>query len=275
LVVVLSMTLFCHVAAAEDAHDRAARTFDEAERAFSAGAYARAGALFEEAYAIAPHPSALINAAKARVRASEPARAANLFARVLATRAAAKDREEARAALDELQPVLGRISVRADGPAVDGVSVERGAVYYVDPGEHEVTGRVRGELASRTVFVPRGQLVDVTLVAVAVPLRPDADRRPSHEGGGLPPVVTYVLGGATIVAAAITTWSGVEVLTQKDRFDRTGADEDLDEGFARQKRTNVLLGVTVGLGVITGVVALFTQWRAPSSSARLDGALHF
>lgn len=273
-VVVLAITLLSRLAAADDAHDRAARAFDEGERAFAAGAYSRAAALFEEAYAVAPHPSALINAAKARVRAGDKAKAANHFARVLATGSAAKDREEARTALDELQPALGRIAVRAEEPAVDGVSVERGAVLYVDPGEHTVTGHVRGQPAERAVRVARGQLVDVTLVSVPVPSRPELARGGAGDGG-LPPVVTYVLAGATIVAAGGTTWSGIDVLSQKDRFDRTGADEDLDEGLSRQRRTNILLGVTVGLGVITGVAALFTHWRSPSSSERLDGALHF
>jgi hypothetical protein len=124
--------------------------------------------------------------------------------------------------------------------------------------------------------VARGQLVDVSLVAVPVTPPPDRARDAGEaRGGGLPPVVTYVLCGATIVAAGITTWSGIDVLSQKEQFDRTGADADLDDGLSRQRRTNIVLGVTVGLAVITGVTALFTQWRSPSSSALLGGPLRF
>ena len=62
---------------------KAATKFKEGERAFKRHEYATAAAAFEEAYAIAPHPAALFNAATAHQKAGKLTRAANLCARYL------------------------------------------------------------------------------------------------------------------------------------------------------------------------------------------------
>src|SRR5262249_13544235 len=91
--------------ATPSAEDRkAARDrFAEGERAFKAGDFARAGEAFDDAYRLAPHPSAAWNAARAWQKAGEKARAANLYARYLREAPANDpDRSQSAAALVEL-----------------------------------------------------------------------------------------------------------------------------------------------------------------------------
>lgn len=265
--VVLCLVSLPVVAGAEDRQERAASLFDEAGREFARGSYRRAAELFEEAYSIAPHPATLANAAEARVKAGDTRRGAQLYLRLADD---PKEREGARAALAALEPMLGRVLVtplEATDAVVDDVPVEAGTTIWVEPGAHVVRGRVKGRLARSEIHVAAGQLARVTLYGAVEDQGPSSMRV-------LPKVVTYVLGGATIVSAGFTTWSGLDVLGQKRAFDASYSDRGLDDGLASQTRTNTLLGVTIGLAVLTGVAALFTSWSPLQASSRMDEVDH-
>lgn len=277
IAVILAVTLVGAPALADEA--QAAKTFAEGERAFSAGAYRRAAVLFEEAYGAAAHPATLFNAAKARAQAGDHALAANHYARLDSDASPPADRADARSALAALQPKVGYLQVRGDfdSSAVDGVPLGPSGRIYVEPGEHLITGQRRDTKLKKTARVAAGQSVTVDLIAeVATKEAPPSPPRSS----GLPRVVTYILGGATIVSGGVTTWSGLDTLAKKDEFDpvyangrATDANARLDDGLAAQTRTNVLLGVTVGLAVLTGVAVLLTDWRR-SSAASFRAARH-
>lgn len=257
-VATLLFGLLAGTPALADEHDRAARSFEDGERAFAAGDYSRAAQSFEEAYAVLPHASALFNAAKARVRGGDLARAASLYAKLERESTSARDREDARVQREALLPKLGRVEiVHADGPAtVDGVIVSESPAY-VTPGEHVISGRGQ----RKVVRVAGGDRIEVDLAREAPSLsRPPATGvEPTRQG--LSPVLVFVAGGAALLAGGITTWSALDTVAQKDRFDRTGLDADLDEGLAKQTRTNVLLGVTVGLAAVTGLLVLLVDWQ--------------
>ncbi len=82
-------------------------------------------------------------------------------------------------------------------------------------------------------------------------------------------MIFLVGAGLTAVAGGITIWSGLDTQNNpgKDtvREACVGQGEDCPEyqdGLKRQRRTNVLLGVTGGLAVVTGVIGVFfTDWR--------------
>ncbi|WP_437569961.1 hypothetical protein [Sorangium sp. So ce542] len=269
----------------------AARAFEEGERAFRAGDFARAAAAFEAAYRAAPHASPLWNAARSWHRAGEAVRAANLYARYLREAPPdAPDRDAAGAALGQLAPRLGRIDVYAPGAhgvRVDDAPVE-GASVYVNPGSHVVAGEVDAQILRRTEVIGAGEVRSVALVAAAPRELPPAPRPPPPAAGApavpratprpspeppparrpLPPAGVIVGAAVTAIGAGLTVASGLDTLAARDAFDAAPTEENLAAGRGKQRRTNVLLGATIGLGALTGAAAVWlVDWGTPPAAA--------
>jgi len=258
---------------------RAARVFADGERAFSAGDYARAAELFEEAYALRPHPASLANAAKARRTMGDLATAANHYQRLAVEASSAADVSEAKAALASLSPMLGRITVKArDKSGASSVSIDGkmsdAESTFVAPGTHTV--EVAG--AKRVVRVAEGETVVVAFddPPSALPAREPPRVTPTtaapvepspRKEGPISPLVTMIAAGLTLASAGVATWSGIDTLNERDAWDARPSNETLDAGLDKQRRTNILIGVTIGLGAITGVLAIFTSWRGRGSAS--------
>jgi hypothetical protein len=285
-------------APATNAEDRAAaaKEFAEGQRAFAAGDYRFAAEQFEAAYKHKPHYSAIWNAARARQRAGDMARAANLYARYLREAPpSTRDRNTAQTALRQLAPKLGQLELNAAG--LEEVKVDRepvadlGSTFYVNPGAHVVEGKSPGsdmksdKAITQSVVVDAGQIVSVALVpASEAPLpvaptpapapapapAPSAVKPPEEKDerrGGWPPLVVYVGAGLTAVAAGFTVISGLDVNSQKGAFDKDPSQANLDAGKSKELRTNILLGVTAALGVFTGISAIWlVDWRGADRS---------
>jgi hypothetical protein len=105
--------------------------------------------------------------------------------------------------------------------------------------------------------------------------KPGPTDRGTESHAGLPPVVFFVGAGLTAVAGGVTIWSGIDTKnnpgadTVRDKCAGQGTScPEYQDGLSRQKRTNVLLGVTAGLAVTTGVIgAWFTDWSGPKKEA--------
>lgn len=62
-------------------------------------------------------------------------------------------------------------------------------------------------------------------------------------------------------------WSGLDTVEQKKVYEADKTQANLDEGKAKQSRTNVLLITTGGLAVATAVMAVwFVDWKHGSST---------
>jgi hypothetical protein len=71
------------------------------------------------------------------------------------------------------------------------------------------------------------------------------------------------------VLGGITVWSGIDTLNQKDAFDQAPTQDNLDVGRQKQTRTNILIGATIGAGVLTGVVAVFfVDWKGSAATKK-------
>ncbi len=258
----------------EDVQRRAATEFAEGQRAFTAGDYRHAAESFEAAYRDKPHYSPLWNAARSWERAGEAPRAANLYARYLREAPAnAPDRDGATAALFALTPRLARLELHpAEGVTVlvDGAPAED-ATMYVNPGDHVIEGKKGDRSSRKTQTVESTDVVSVAVdveapkaVAPATPAPATSaahERAPTEEHHGLTPVVAIVGGVLTLGAAGFTVWSGVDTLHQKDSFDQSRTQANLDDGHAKQTRTNIGIVVTSVLGAATAVTAIFfTDW---------------
>src|SRR5262249_49859911 len=104
----------------------------------------------------------------------------------------------------------------------------------------------------------------MSVVLVAQPETPVVvvEPPPKPEGShGWSPVVFIVGASLTAVAGAFLIGSGVDTLAQRSTFDANPTQANLDAGKSDQARTNVLVGVTLGLAVLTGISAFFVDWK--------------
>ncbi|MBI5535758.1 MAG: hypothetical protein HY898_23705 [Deltaproteobacteria bacterium] len=256
----------------------AAKEFKAGVAAFKKKQFIEAAEHFEKAYALAPHPSALWNAADAREKAGELAPAANMYARYLETSSEGdKDRYEAKQRINNLTLVLGRIELF--GPDATDIKVDRVTkvegtnVVYVDPGDHVVTAKCESKFLSKNVNVAAGAKVIVRLVPQSEAPPPAAsqgsaapgdDKPPAAKKKGIGPGIVYVGAGLTAVLGGISIWSGLDTRSKRSEFDTTPTGQVYDEGVAAQQRTNILLGATAVVGVATVLVGVFAvRWRDP------------
>ncbi|MGH7298774.1 MAG: tetratricopeptide repeat protein [Polyangiaceae bacterium] len=249
---------------------QAAHDFAEGDHAFKEGDFRQAAESYERAYHRVPHHSALWNAARAWHRAGELARAANLYARYLREAPpTARDRNSAQRAVNDLSNRLARLEIHATDVGkltIDGEPLEAASVY-VTPGAHVVEGRTRDDKPVREAqTVEPGDVISIVLVppSPAPPKAiPPALPRAEVATHGWSPVTVYFGGALTLALAGITVWSGLDTLQQKDAFDRSPTQNNLDVGHQKQTRTNVLVGATAGVAALTAAVAfVLVDWHA-------------
>jgi hypothetical protein len=283
-------------ATAED-RKQAAKDFAEGDRAFKDGDFRHAAESYEHAYHRVPHYSALWNAARSWDHANEPARAANLYSRYLREAPPrARDRNSAQRLLRALSNRLARLEihatdvtdVRVDDSPVDAPSV------YVTPGAHVVEGKTSdGRAVRQSSDVQAGDVMSIALVppapgsstasaspsaapsgaaapasaaapSGAAPTTTDdaKEEQPKSSSRTWSPVFVYFGGAVTLALGGITIWSGLDTLQQKDAFDKNPTQANLDSGRTKELRTNVLIGATAAVGVVTAVTALFLiDWK--------------
>jgi len=251
---------------------RAARAFTEGQQAYEAGDYRRAAGLFETAYAAKPHHSALWNAARSWQKAGEDLTAVNLLERYLHDAPTdAPNRAEANAALAAITKRVGRIQIQilsvTDAKLDNGATSE--GLAYVAPGEHVLTATDgTNPPVRKVVAVKAGEIVSVTLEPTPPPPPPP------------PPVVIqaapkrgvspwFVIGGGALTAAAggLTVIFGLDTVEKRNGFLANKTQGNLDLGYDAQLRTNVALGATIGLALITTAIAIFlVDWSGSPKS---------
>ncbi len=260
---------------------QAAEQFEEGKRAFDRGDFARAANAFEVAYRLAPHVDALWNAARAHQRAGELPYAATLYARYLREAPTeARDRDVATVQLASLAARLGCIEVH--GSDIEQLAVDEHPseerIIYVAPGAHVARAVVAGALVQHTLDLAAGDVVALVFEAPAPASDPEPTSRPqpsrpAPEARPLPPSSRVggspwlVAGGGTLtgVAAAATIASGLATLSAHDAFNIHPTASNLERGQSLQARTNVLLGLSIGLGVMTTVTAIWlVDWHGGS-----------
>ena len=285
----------------------AADEFDEGTRLFKRKEYEDAAAHFESADRFAPSPAAVGNAIRARYAAKQYARAATLALQATARYPDDKGvAEVAQKALKGADANLHRIDVACD-PActllVDGkvASADEVASYsmYVDPGKHALVAGWSGDRSKTTqIDASKGGTQKLDLKAPPEPKKaappPSASAAPlasassttpppvEEEAKPIPSWVTLSGVGLTVVLAGVSIWSGLDtkanpgpdaVRAACQRHDPS-CNTLFDEGKSKETRTNVLFGVTAGVGVLTGVAAaFFTDWSGPATKPNETGRI--
>ncbi len=263
--------------------------------------YEEAAIHFENAFHDAPRAEALRNAIRARKDAKQFARAATLAA--LAERLYADDTTTMVVVHDTLSdalPKLERISLDCTpkcGIASDGrvLSLEDVThfVFFLDPGPHDVVVSWEGDrtkeinvdakAAGRLEWKLDAPVVAAPVVPVVVtppPQQPAPEQPVTQHTKPFGPAIFFIGVGLTAVAGGLTIASGIQTVNspgsatvQQECAGQGESCSAYQTGRNEQLRTNVLLGVTIGLGALTIVDGLFfTQWShsKPATKASIS-----
>ena len=274
----------------------AADEYDRGRRAFLADDFDGAAVHFESAFRDAPRAETIRLAIRARRKAKQLARAATLAA--VAQQKYPGDPPTAQLAketLDEAGPALQEYlvdcnadcAIAADGRVVSQSDAQKHRIY-LEPGPHElgvsfklggVAKHIDAKKGGRETLAfeaPPPPKVEPVVVPITAPV--GREKPPPASTKPLPPIVFFIAAGVTVAVGAATVVSGIDAKNNPGvdavRRDCAGKDESCrtyQDGRSAQTRTNVLLGVTIGAAVITGVVGVFfTQWS--SSPVSVGGA---
>jgi hypothetical protein len=289
-------------ARAQEDVQAASAAFAEAQRAQLRGDFPRAAELFEIADQAAASPVALRSAIRNREAAGQEARAATLALRAITRYPDDREtRSFAEQTLERLSSRLVRARVTCDvacALTVDGGTLGSSAAqqteFFVTDGAHSLEARWSGrDPVTRPLSGAAGQTVVVDIQAP--PPRPQAVTPPPSEANaapvlagsqaqpvptdqpgadaksgshGLTPAVFWAGVGLTVVAGGLLTWSGLDTLSARDDYKDAPTRDGYEEGLDLQRRTNILAGVTAGLGVVTIGIGLFaTDWGGSASAS--------
>lgn len=268
----------------------AAEEFDRGRRAFLAKEYEQAAGHFENAYRDAPSKETLRLAIRARRDAKQLARAATLAA--VATAEYASDAPTMSLAKETLGEASKELSeyviecsractITADGRLIS-LSDKTHHRLFLDPGAHDLgVSFQQGGSRSQHIEGKRGQSAALAFEPPPEPpppkppppKPPPPPPEPPPPTKPLGPAVFFVGLGVTTLAGAATIVSGIDTQNNPGpdavRRECAGLGESCalyQEGQASETRTNIVLGVTVGAAVITGIIGVvFTQWSSPPS----------
>jgi hypothetical protein len=307
LALVLSVGATAHAQNAEPTPAQvrtAAEAFDKGREAYKAEEFVDAAEQFEKADTNAPSSAALELAIRSRDKAGQLDRAATLAA--LAMKRHPEDQNLQRVTWDVLNRAskdLFTLKASCDTPCdltVGGKLVYGAAdterILYVQPGK-AVTVRAGwsdNRSQSEQIEAQAGASRDITFVTPASPAGeamakepsdpveappvvagPPADEGAASKSKGWSPTVFYVGAGLTAVLGGVTVWSGIDTVNNpgKDRVKNECGDQGescelYQQGLSKQRRTNILIGVTAGVGVATALIGvLATDWSGGKASS--------
>jgi len=278
------------IAAAEAAYDRGTR-------AYRAREYGDAGRWYERADELLEADAALIQAVRAYRRADDLLRAATI-AEVLVQRGGRRHRRHTRTVLRDAAREGFRLRVECEGCLlrVDDVD-ERRRVLWLSPDEtHRLEARFEYGTRRETVEGGAGERLDLPLEAPSPPPEPEPEPEPATEELAPPrstepaplaasdddppfrfsPAVAWIAVGLTAATVGVTVWSALDTRAAADELESNPSLERFDDGDRLERRTNALLGVTVGVAATTAVILALTRWRSDGSEddARLRFGVH-
>lgn len=259
---------------------KAAQAFDEATTAYLAKDFELAAAWFERAYRTVPTSAALLQAARAHAKAGHWIRAGNL---ALELRDTHPKETNAVNVADQIIARAERENVRVEVDCDSSCTVEldgavvRHTTFFASPDvEHVVKAAFETGETSTYFEAPPGSTKRLSLEAPAPPEPPPVPRW-----------AFFTSLGTTVALGAVTVWSGVDASRGVNEYEaaaRTASSPGingtgsptpaeraqalLDEGQRKERRTNILIGVTAAMGVTTAVLGVFTNWKGESRDAR-------
>jgi hypothetical protein len=267
---------------------KAAEAYDQATSAYLSERYELAAHWFERAYRLAPTSTALLQAVRAHHKAGNSVRAANLSLQ-LRDKFPSDQRANKVASqlIEDLRPLHALIETRCERECtleLDGALLQH-STFFVSPDvEHALKAAFENGETSTYVQAGAGERKVVNVASPAPPAPPP-----------IPRWGFFTSLGATVAMGAVTVWSGIDANNGVSAYESaartasspginsgsspTPADRAqalLDEGRKKERRTNILIGVTAGMAVTTAVLGVFTNWKGESrepSARRIEPAV--
>lgn len=281
--------------------------FNLGRTAFKGEDFSTAAEHFEKADSLAQNPKVLLLAIQSRERAGHAARAATLAALAQERYPEEEMFAGTRQLIVDALERMGKVKVTCARPCalvVDSRLVHGQAsskrFLFLDPGEYSIRAEFDdGHSVRKSVSTAAGasskvhfdqsgatatrgtQVEDDWAGADGLPERQITYDDPAvgtetagQKSAGLPPTVFWIGVGLTAASAGVSMWSGIDAQNSPGREtvqrECQGLGTDCDawkEGKAAELRTNVLWGVTAGVGLTTVLIgAVWTDWGGPSLS---------
>jgi hypothetical protein len=266
----------------------AADAYDHGTSAYLSQHYERAAHWFERAYRLAPTSTALLQAVRAHEKAGNPIRAANLALQLKdeypSDERAQQVAQTVIASVKPLNVMVEAECAKACTLELDGTLVSHPNFFVTPDVEHSLKAAFH---EGETSAFLQGAPGDVKAVKLAAPAPPTP-----------PPIPRWAFLsslGATVALGATTIWSGINANNGVSAYEsaarsanspgiNSGASPTpqdqaqalLQDGQAKERRTNILIGVTAGMAVTTAVLGVFTNWKGESrnvSAKRIEPSI--
>ncbi len=255
---------------------KAADAYDQGTSAYLAERYELAAHWFERAYRLVPTSTALLQAVRAHDKAGNSIRAANL-ALLLLDRYPTDSRAEkpAKTIIEAVRPTAVLVKAGCAKQCtleLDGALIQHDTFFVSAGVEHSLKAAYE---TGETSTMVRGEPGTAKTIELAAPLPPPP-----------PPIPRWTFFtslGTTVALGAVTIWSGLDAkngVTQYEAAARTAnspginaggsptpaeeAQALLEDGRSKERRTNILIGVTAGMAATTAVLGVFTNWKKES-----------
>jgi len=257
----------------------AAEAYDQGTSAYLSERYELAAHWFERAYRVVPTSTALLQAVRAHHKAGNSIRAANLALQLRDEYPSdARSKQITEAVVGAVRPTSVLVKAECEKACtleIDGALVQHSTFFVTPDVEHSLKAAFDNGETSTFVQGTAGAIKNVTLAAPAPPPPPPVPRW-----------AFFSSLGATVALGAVTAWSGIDANKGVSAYEsaarsasspgiNTGgsptpqeqAEALLEEGRQKERRTNILIGVTAGMAATTAVLGVFTNWRGESRDA--------
>jgi len=255
---------------------RAVALYEWGTVAHERGDFGEAARAFAQADELVPDATALAAALVAVIKSDDAALGMALASRTAREPFDDKLTELADKVRSRFASEAGRIAVHCDScdVRIDGETVQRGVATWVATGGHEVVIVVAGRQQRRKVMVEPAAVV--TLLPLTAP-SPDPPPPPPPTPGskddsaaGGAPAWFWASLALTAAVGAGAIASGVDTSRKHEQFAEAPTEKASVAGRNAETRTNALIGVTAGLGLITAAVGVFAvDWGGGEARAAL------
>ncbi|HEX4420514.1 MAG TPA: hypothetical protein VH165_21510 [Kofleriaceae bacterium] len=292
-----ALAVLCGIAHA----DRADQLFKKGKRLLAEKHYAEACTAFQDSDRLDPGIGAKLNVARCYQEWGKLATAYRWFSEAEQLAKELKDdrAKKIRSLIDELEPSIPRLTVKAPADAIttnlvlslDGKPLDPaqlGISQRVDPGPHQIDYTVDGRNQEKVIPIERGGSSELVL-DLPVKHRKVAKQAAAHDddsgGGGGLPVGTRKLIGLGVTGAGVVALGVAGIVTLHARTDYHHAIDAHCRGVtdmcdavgqaaaaSAKHRANIATGVSIGglVAVAGGLIVFLTAPRGATPIERSD-----